>query len=65
MLHAVPSALSKNKDLAAMYARNWNRYVSPGEAVYAYQGEGERLLDRARRSDAVPHGMIREEGVFL
>lgn len=65
MLHAVPSALAKNKDLAALYAYYWNRHVSPGEAVYAYQGEGADLLDQARRSGSVPQGMIRDKEVFL
>ena len=44
MLHAVPTALGRNKDLAAIYAKHWNEHVSPGEPVYAQHGKGERLL---------------------
>ena len=65
MLHAVPSALAKTRDLAAIYTRHWNRYVSPGEAIYAYQGEGEQLLDQARRTGAVPQGTVRGKEIFL
>ena len=42
-----------------------SRHVSPGEPVYAYQGEGEQLLDQARGSGAVPQGMVRNKEVFL
>mgnify|MGYP001565707055 FL=1 len=65
MLHAVPAALAKNKDLVAIYQRHWNAYVSPGEAVFAQRGEGEALIDRARRSGTVPQGQIHRKEVFL
>jgi phytoene dehydrogenase-like protein len=65
MLHAVPSALAKHKDLAAIYSRHWNVHVSPGQAVYAYQGEGERLVERARREGCMPDTTVRDKEVFL
>jgi len=65
MLHAVPSVLARNKDLAAIYARHWNQHVSPGQVVYAYQGEGERVLDQARQSGQIPQGTIRDKDIFL
>lgn len=44
MLHAVPDALARTKDLAQVYERHWNEHVSPGQAVYAHHGAGESLL---------------------
>ena len=64
-LHAIPSALAKKKDLAALYGRHWNRHVSPGEPLYAHRGEGQRLLDEARRDGCVPQSRIHDKEVFL
>jgi hypothetical protein len=64
MLHAVPSVLAKNKDVVAVFQRHWNAYVSPGEAMYAHQGEGERLLDRAQREGATPEAPVRMKEIF-
>jgi superfamily II DNA or RNA helicase len=65
VLHAVPSAMARNKDVVAIYQRHWNRYVSPGDALYAYQGEGARLLEEAQRTGCVPQSGIREKQIFL
>ena len=65
VLHAVPSALSKHKDLATIYTAAWNRHVSPGEAFYAHRGEGERLLRDAKRQGQVPAGTVRDKEIFL
>jgi len=65
MLHAVPSALAKNKKLAAVFNRHWNARVSPGKAVYAYQGEGERLLQQARQTGRVPKSTLHDKEIFL
>jgi len=65
MLHAVPTALAKNKDLAAIYTGHWNRYVSPGVAVYAYQGPGQELLEQARRHGQLPTTQVDDKEVFL
>ncbi len=63
MLHAVPSAFAKNNELALIYQRHWNAYVSPGEVVFAQRGEGERLVAEAVQSGAVPQSpMHRKEG---
>jgi hypothetical protein len=64
MLHAVPSALAKNKDLAAIFQRHWNAYVSPGEALYAHQGEGEQLIRRAERQGVTPQSPARVKEIF-
>jgi hypothetical protein len=65
MLHAVPSPLAKNKTLASVFGRYWNTYVSPGEPLYAHSGEGQRLLDQARRDASVPTATIHRKEVFL
>lgn len=65
MLHAVPSGLAKNRDLAAVYTRHWNAHVSPGQAVYARAGEGERLVEQCQREIATPQHTIHEKEIFL
>ncbi len=65
MLHAVPLALARNKDLVAVFERNWNEHVSPGEALYAYRGAGKELVKEARRRGQVPRGRIHEKEIFM
>jgi hypothetical protein len=65
MLHAVPQELARNKDLAAVYQRHWNRHVSPGEALYAYRGAGKELVQEAHRRGQVPRGRIHQKEIFL
>jgi len=64
-LHAVPSALASKKELAAVYALHWNRHVSPGQPFYAHRGEGEHLLQQARRKGCVPRSGIHRKEIFL
>jgi superfamily II DNA or RNA helicase len=65
MLHAVPSALAKKKERADVFARHWNRHVSPGEALYAHRGPGQELLEKARRKRQVPTSVARDKEVFM
>ncbi len=65
MLHAVPSVLAKNKDLALVYQRHWNRCVSPGEALYAYRGAGKELIAAALREGQTPKGRIHKKEIFM
>jgi hypothetical protein len=65
MLHAVPSVLSKKKHLVEIYQRYWNAHVSPGEALYAHRGEGEQLLEMARRRGLLPRANVHEKDVFV
>ena len=65
MLHAVPTVLARNKGLVAVYARHWNRHVSPGRPVYAHRGSGEKLVERARRDGMVPTRRVHDKSVFL
>ena len=50
MLHAVPSAVAKNKQEVAVFQKHWNALVSPGEAVFALRGEGEEMVNQAKQS---------------
>ncbi len=65
MWHAVPGELAKNKDLVAIFERHWNRHVSPGEAVYAHRGEGEQIIEQARKTGLVPTAKVHDREVFL
>ena len=64
MLHAVPAALAKNKDLAAIYARHWNVHVSPGQPVYARSAEGQELIRLAVSDGLIPEARIHRKEVF-
>ena len=64
MLHAVPSALAKNRDLAGVYTRHWNKHVSPGEAVFAHRGDGQRIVEQARHDGHVPRSKVHEKEIF-
>jgi hypothetical protein len=64
MLHAVPTALAKNKSLAAIYEKWWNVHVSPGQVIYALHAEGEDLLEQARRDGLAPRVQAHEKQVF-
>jgi len=65
MLHAVPTVMAKNKELVDIYQRNWNKYVSPGEAVYGLRENGSEMIDHARRHKMLPTAAVQEKEVFL
>ncbi len=65
MLHAIPAPLARNKELVALYQAYWNKYVSPGEAFYAYRGHGAELLDQAKQAGQGPQTRIHGKDVFL
>lgn len=65
MWHSVPSALAKNRDLVSIFERHWQTHVSPGEAKYAYTGEGADIVKQACQSGQVPHGPVHVKEVFL
>jgi superfamily II DNA or RNA helicase len=49
--HAVPTVLSSNKKLAAVFERAWNARVGPGSVVYAGSPEGTGILAAQRGDD--------------
>ena len=65
MLHAVPSALAKNRDLVAIYEKHWNKRVSPGEAIFTLRGSADEVLEKARRRSELASSWVHEKEVFL
>jgi len=65
MLHAVPSALGRHKDLVAIYQQWWNKHVSPGEAKFAHRGEGKELVEQMLQEGRVPEGELHRKEIFL
>jgi antitoxin (DNA-binding transcriptional repressor) of toxin-antitoxin stability system len=49
--HAVPTALSGNKKLAAAFERAWNTRVGPGAVVYTGSPQGTGILAAQRGDD--------------
>ncbi len=64
MYHSVPSVLSKNKDVALIFQRHWNNFVSPGEVIYAYHGEGSKIVEQAVRSFKEPASFTHVKEIF-
>jgi hypothetical protein len=65
MLHAVPYALARNKELVEIYERHWNRHVSPGQAIYALRGGADDVIKQARRQGQLSQAWVQEKEVFL
>ena len=65
MLHAVPSALARNRELVAIYEKHWNQHVSPGEAIFTLRGSADELLAQARRKSELSSSWVHEKEVFL
>ncbi|NNM27390.1 MAG: DEAD/DEAH box helicase family protein [Phycisphaerales bacterium] len=65
MLHAVPSPLARNKTLARIFQKHWNRHVSPGVALYAHRGPGRTELDAALQAGRVPRTLTHEKEVYF
>jgi superfamily II DNA or RNA helicase len=65
MLHAVPYALARNKEVVEIYERHWNRHVSPGQAIYALRGGADEEIERARRKGQLPKTWVQEKEIFL
>ncbi|MCA9075681.1 MAG: DEAD/DEAH box helicase family protein [Planctomycetaceae bacterium] len=65
MLHAVPSALAKNKRLADLYTKHWNTHVSPGQPVYARSQEGQKVINTALQDGITPTASVHRKEVFL
>ncbi|MCH2181348.1 MAG: DEAD/DEAH box helicase family protein [Mariniblastus sp.] len=62
MLHAVPSALAKNREQAEIFKKYWNRMVSPGELIYTQRGEGhDFLLEAAEQGLLLPQNAETKE----
>jgi superfamily II DNA or RNA helicase len=65
MLHAVPSALAKNKQLVAIFEKHWNRFVSPGQTIFTQRGKGKETLEAERAKSESSGVKLHEKEVFL
>ena len=65
MLHAVPSALARNKKDVMVFQKHWNTQVSPGNAVFALRDEGKELLEEARRNGHLPQTSVHGKEIYL
>lgn len=63
MLHAVPSELARNKTDVLVFQKHWNRLVSPGEAVYAHRGGGEKMVQAAIAKGS--HAIVHDKQLFV
>ncbi|GAA4473413.1 DEAD/DEAH box helicase [Novipirellula rosea] len=65
MLHAVPTVLASKRDLAAVFEKHWNAKVSPGQAMFVKNLQGEELVIDAIRNDLSPATIVHEKEMFL
>ncbi|GAA5507761.1 DEAD/DEAH box helicase [Novipirellula caenicola] len=65
MLHAVPTVLASKRDLAAVFEKHWNARVSPGQAMFVKNEQGEQLVIDAIRNNLSPATIVHEKEMFL
>ncbi len=65
MLHAVPSALATKREVVDIYQKYWNQFVSPGEAVYSKNKEGESLIGTAAKEGQLPDAVVHDKEIFM
>jgi superfamily II DNA or RNA helicase len=65
MLHAVPTALANKRDVVDIYQKYWNQFVSPGEAVYSKNKDGEQLINNAVRDGEIPDTIVHDKEIFM
>ena len=65
MLHAVPDLMAKRKSDVKIFEKHWNHFVSPGEALYAHRGKGEKLLEESKSSNVQPSTIFHEKEIFI
>ena len=64
-LHAVPDVLARNKNDVLVFQKHWNQFVSPGEAIFALRGDGQKMLEDAKQEGITESVSIHEKEVFL
>ncbi len=65
MLHAVPSALATKREVVDVYQKYWNQFVSPGEAVYSKNKDGESMISDANRDGHLPDAVVHDKEIFM
>ena len=64
MIHAVPTVLARNKELAEVFQKHWHEHVSPGRLVFAQRDEGRELLQHAIESGFVTSEQVETREFF-
>ena len=65
MLHAVPTSLANKREVVDVYQKYWNQFVSPGEAVYSKNKDGEAMIDHAVRNGEIPDAVVHDKEIFM
>ncbi len=65
MLHAVPTALANKREVVDVYQKYWNQFVSPGEAVYSKNKQGEKMISDATRDGQLPDAIVHDKEIFI
>ena len=63
--HAIPSALSLNKDIVDIFQSHWNDKVSTGAAVYTQQGDGQETLNTVKNENRMPNSLPHIRDCFM
>ena len=63
--HAIPNAVSRNKELVDIFQSFWNQYVSSGDAVYTQQGIGQETLEAVRAENRMPKTVPHLRDIFM
>lgn len=64
MYHRVPSCLAGKKEHAKKFEAQWNRHVSPGEAIYVHSMEGKKRLQEVRERNLAPLHSLHLKDVY-
>ena len=65
MLHGVPADLARKRELVDVYQRRWNQHVSVGQAVFATNSRGEKLIQTAIENSLLTGARVHEKEVFV
>ncbi len=65
MFYRVPSCLAGKKTHAKWFENQWNKHVSPGEAIYVHSKEGKQAMSYARTSGLVSQTVQHVKDVYL
>jgi hypothetical protein len=65
MFYRVPSCLAGKKTHAKWFENQWNKHVSPGEAIYVHSKEGKQAMTFARTTGLVSQTVQHVKDVYL
>jgi superfamily II DNA or RNA helicase len=65
MYHRVPSCLAGSKKHATWFQAHWNRFVSPGEVLYAHSDKGKEAIQYATSKGLVSNPLRRLKDVYI